>query len=743
MEQDKRINVSYINDIIFNEINSMTSLNELFIMKEKIFEIPQYLYENICILDKNIEQYLLIDYFYKSFNLLCKKLLFTDQQFKEYFEPNENIKFINSNSVYNLGYLYENGYGVGKSYLKAKLFYEKAANDGNSNSLLHLGNLYRFGNGVEQNLIKAREYYIESSKLNNSEANYSLGHLYYNGYGVKKDFKKAIEYFQLAAEQNNTHGINMLGFMHENGDGIYPDAEKALKYYTLAYKLKNGNALNNIAFFYENCYFNCIDYNKSRSCFEKSARKDNANAYLNLGRIYEEGVGVKIDYKKAKQYYKQSSKLHHMDALFKMGDFCLNGKGGKINIKKAICYFQLSAELKNKDALYQLGNIFLTGLGVTKNFSYARKYYKLAAYQKKYSASYKLATIYIDGEYLPINIKKAIKYFELCIETKHENLYVESDGYYNTLKNFYCYPAYNELGIIYAIFLNDIKNAYENLNISKLNEYQLGQNNFGIFCQFFLNEDIEKVEDIFIKPAKKKFPLAEYNLGYIYEKKGDYNKSIKYYIRASKHENNKIIFHSNEITDKRLRISISFIILYTDLKLLRYFLLSDNKDKSKYYFSKIIEKFDAICFKNLLEIQIEKNENIFIYIRELIFNFFLFDIKNYNFQSEVNQKQSEFMQIQNTFLINDQFADSILDNYINDILNGKNPTQFFEIIIENKFYVSQFLKMLQDLIDFISLILYDKPYIILFGKFPIDKKFDLSYTTKMKVNHFFYDGFGL
>src|SRR5262249_200141 len=62
-----------------------------------------------------------------------------------------------TNAMRNLGYLYVEGQGVARDYLKAREWYKKAADKGNADGMNGLGTLYHEGLGVPQDYAKARE----------------------------------------------------------------------------------------------------------------------------------------------------------------------------------------------------------------------------------------------------------------------------------------------------------------------------------------------------------------------------------------------------------------------------------------------------------------------------------------------------------------------------------------------------------------------------------------------------------
>ncbi|MGC8737698.1 MAG: tetratricopeptide repeat protein [Candidatus Hydrogenedens sp.] len=58
-----------------------------------------------------------------------------------------------------IGYIYENGYEIQKSYFKAKECYENAGKRGNLNALLRLGDFYLYGLGGKKDYVLSYAYY--------------------------------------------------------------------------------------------------------------------------------------------------------------------------------------------------------------------------------------------------------------------------------------------------------------------------------------------------------------------------------------------------------------------------------------------------------------------------------------------------------------------------------------------------------------------------------------------------------
>jgi len=124
---------------------------------------------------------------------------------------------------YNLGYMYENGYGVEKSSLKALEYYQLAADKGFAKAQYNLGNMYRNGYGVEQSYQKALEYYQLAADQGLKEAQHNLSKL--------KSSKKYICYVLLEHQKIIEHLKQQIEFLelqikYQPGGSSYQETKK-------------------------------------------------------------------------------------------------------------------------------------------------------------------------------------------------------------------------------------------------------------------------------------------------------------------------------------------------------------------------------------------------------------------------------------------------------------------------------------------------------------------------------------
>ncbi|MFA3792439.1 protein kinase [Aliiglaciecola sp. SL4] len=183
-----------------------------------------------------------------------------------------------ADSANNLGYMYENGYGVDKSFSEAAKWYLKSAELGSEYGQNNMGVLYRDGDGVTQSLSKAVYWIRKSAEQNHASAQHNLGNLYRDGKGVTQSQTKATEWYRKAADQGHAGAQVSLGIQYERGDGVAVSNAEAVYWY------------------------------------RKAAEQGNQWGQYDLGLSYEFGRGVEKSMSKAVEWYQKAAKQGHTDS---------------------------------------------------------------------------------------------------------------------------------------------------------------------------------------------------------------------------------------------------------------------------------------------------------------------------------------------------------------------------------------------------------------------------------------------
>lgn len=106
-------------------------------------------------------------------------------------------------SQYNLGQMYELGYGVPQDYKAAAEWYRKAGKQGYAKAFFNLGVMISLGRGVNKDDKKAASRFREAAELGYAKAQYTLGMMYAKGVGVPKNNKLAMSWYRKAAAQGH------------------------------------------------------------------------------------------------------------------------------------------------------------------------------------------------------------------------------------------------------------------------------------------------------------------------------------------------------------------------------------------------------------------------------------------------------------------------------------------------------------------------------------------------------------
>ena len=105
-----------------------------------------------------------------------------------------------------LGYLYDKGLGLPRSYAKAYKWYARAALQVDETACNNIGVLYHDGKGVRRSKSLAKKWYKLAARAGSIRALSNLGDLYEDAGRLKK----AVRYYRRAAEAGNKYAAKKL-----------------------------------------------------------------------------------------------------------------------------------------------------------------------------------------------------------------------------------------------------------------------------------------------------------------------------------------------------------------------------------------------------------------------------------------------------------------------------------------------------------------------------------------------------
>jgi TPR repeat protein len=133
---------------------------------------------------------------------------------------------------YDLAVMYLNGLSVPRDYGKAFLLARGAAAGRHIASYYLMGYLYENGYGVGRDYREAVKWYEKGARMHGDrKAQAALGTLYTEGLGVPADHAMAVHWFSKAARQGDAYGAYALARAYETGKGVAADSGRALHWY--------------------------------------------------------------------------------------------------------------------------------------------------------------------------------------------------------------------------------------------------------------------------------------------------------------------------------------------------------------------------------------------------------------------------------------------------------------------------------------------------------------------------------
>ena len=226
--------------------------------------------------------------------------------------------------IYYQDALWHKGY-----HTKARLLFEKAAEQGLASAQYHLGAIYR---DEFNNFPIALSWFEKAAAQGNLDAQNSIGYIYENGSGGKPprnyyfdengkntdpdlpyiEAKFAPYEFQLPSDPYS----RAVYPMSEYGQGVEPDLTKAIEWYQKAADKGHALAQTNLAYFYLFGIGVTKDEKQAFELYQKAAKQNCAPALKSLAFMYMQGLGTNQDVPKAFASLEQAYRILPDDILW-------------------------------------------------------------------------------------------------------------------------------------------------------------------------------------------------------------------------------------------------------------------------------------------------------------------------------------------------------------------------------------------------------------------------------------------
>ena len=272
-----------------------------------------------------------------------------------------------------------------QSFIKAKEFFQRSAEEGNLDAMTALGIMYSEGKGVTRDDKKALKYLNDAAKKNHPKAIYILGVLNYQGIGVERNTDEAKELFKTAAELGNLDAQFSLYGLYNN------DPESKLladKWLISAADMGHAGAQFKLG----EKLFLSKDYGDALISLNKGSNaNDAANIYLSL--IHLNGLTVRNNKALAMSII---GKVKDQEKIFQYANKFLNKKED-LNHQFALNLFRILRDRGNLDAYLAIANMYERGLAVKKDLKRAYNFVIAAARKGHIPSQKKVVDMYIKG----------------------------------------------------------------------------------------------------------------------------------------------------------------------------------------------------------------------------------------------------------------------------------------------------------------------------------------------------------
>lgn len=231
----------------------------------------------------------------------------------------EAMKYDSEIAYNNVGWMYDNGFGVQKNTDKALEYYNIASDKGCTTAMINLGNYYERIKKYEI----AMKWYEKAALLGDKTGLFNYANILHEGYINKPDYSSIKVYFDKLYEENYPNACFYQGLYYENGFGCERDYQKAFDFYLEGIeKFSDAYCATNLAvMIMNNDAHNEEDEEFVFNLYKFAAEHGDSLAWANIGHCYEVGQGTNRSWKMAMEAYKQGAELgeeHSIEELNRM-----------------------------------------------------------------------------------------------------------------------------------------------------------------------------------------------------------------------------------------------------------------------------------------------------------------------------------------------------------------------------------------------------------------------------------------
>lgn len=205
------------------------------------------------------------------------------------------------------------------NYAAARQIWETLASTGNTEALFNLGILAEDGLGEKRDIDKAIALYTAAAEAGGFKAQYRLGMLYSSGGAVPRDLAKARRYLAQAAAAGDADAARRLQTLDA------PDERAPTPFERAEIHASRG------------------EHEAAAALYAQLAKDGDAKARTRLAWMYEAGRGVSRDLNEAARLFLASAQAGDAEAQYAIGVMTMTGRGQPMDAAKAREWLQQAA----------------------------------------------------------------------------------------------------------------------------------------------------------------------------------------------------------------------------------------------------------------------------------------------------------------------------------------------------------------------------------------------------------------
>lgn len=321
---------------------------------------------------------------------------------------------------------------------------------------------------------------IQRAEAGEAEAQYELSICYGRGNGVRQDYTEAFKWAMVSAKQGYAPAEGTVGSCYRAGKGVEQNIEEAIKW------------------------------------IQRAADKGDMTACWNRGLFYLTGeYGAEQNLEKAAIYIRQAADAGHVQACRIIGIMYLRGDGVPRDVELGHQWLEKAAAQSDVESEVWLARM----AGEVGKLEEAISWLKRAAEHGHAGAAVSLGKLYLTGESVPQDLAQARLWYERGVKIG------------NAL-------AQNDLGHMLLMGMGgepDKERAKELFEAAIAQEYMWAATNLGLmyFEGNGVPQDKQKGLGLMMRAANAGDSLAQYNMGIVACKTGDYAQGCEWFHKAA------------------------------------------------------------------------------------------------------------------------------------------------------------------------------------------------------------------